>query len=96
MTNTIELLETIGRDASLRHASVENLIQELDERNASASLKLAAASSNRSHLAQELGQRINMVVQVNHNPGAPDEDEEHGPDRDDDETDDLPIQDPER
>ncbi|WEN15841.1 hypothetical protein PY254_03995 [Rhodanobacter sp. AS-Z3] len=69
MSNTIELLETIGRDASLRRASRENLMHALGSMDASVSMKLAAASGDRSHLAQELGARINLAAQVNHNPG---------------------------
>ncbi len=43
MTNTIELLETIGRDASLRHASGEDLSQAIIGLQASEALKLAAS-----------------------------------------------------
>lgn len=65
MSNTIELLESIGRDASLRHASGENLVQALNGMGANAGLKMAAASGDRSHLAHELGNKSNVV---NHNP----------------------------
>jgi hypothetical protein len=64
MSNTIELLETIGRDASLRHASPENLSQALDEMDANAGLKMAAASGDRDHLAQELGGNDHKVVHI--------------------------------
>lgn len=55
MTNTIELLETIGRDASLRHASGESLSHALNGMHASEALKQAAISGDGSHLQQELG-----------------------------------------
>lgn len=92
MSNTIELLEAIGRDASLRHASPESLSQALDGMDASAGLKMAAASGDQSHLAQELG---TSNQKVNHNQNPPnggcdpdDDDLENGPDQDGDEKDD--------
>ncbi len=87
MSNTIELLEAIGRDASLRFASPEDLSQALDGMAANAGLRMAAASGNRSHLVPELGDDAN---EVNHNvpdggcdPGEDDE----GSDQDSDEKD---------
>lgn len=97
MSNTIELLETIGRDASLRHASPESLSQALDSMDANAGLKMAAASGNRIHLAQEFGNKSNTV---NHNPPAPnggcdpcEDDLENEPDLEGDEMDgpDTPV-----
>ncbi len=92
MSNTIEALEIIGRDASLRHASRENLMQVLAGMDASEGLKMAATSGDRRHLAQELGQKINQVSQVNQNPhdGGCDpceDDMENQPERDGDGTD---------
>mgnify|MGYP001551092439 CR=1 FL=1 len=69
MSNTIELLERIGQDASLRHASQENLAQALNALNASEGLKLAAASGDTSHLGEELG-HSHQPVRVNHNDGG--------------------------
>lgn len=93
MFNTIELLETIGRDASLRHASRENLSQALNGMNASEGLRLAVVSGDKNHLAQELGYKINLAVQSNQNGTVggcePCDDEmENEPDRDSDEKDD--------
>lgn len=68
MTGTIELLETIGRDASLRHASPYDLEQALAEMGASEGLKMAAVLGDGKHLRQELGSRLDEVVQVNQNP----------------------------
>lgn len=65
MTSTIELLEAIGKDASLRHASGEDLAQALGGMDASTGLKMAATSGDSRHLAQELGSKDN---EVNHNP----------------------------
>jgi hypothetical protein len=84
MSNTIELLEVVGRNASLRHASGDDLAQALGGMGAGESLKRAAASGDRSHLAQEFG---GGDVKVNHNvnnggcePG--DDDAEDAPDQD--------------
>lgn len=57
MANTIELLETIGSDASLRYASSENLTRVLIAQQASEGLKQAVCSGDKSHLVQELGPR---------------------------------------
>lgn len=67
MTDTIELLETIGTSASLRHASAKELAAILTKAEASHSLSLAAATGDRTHLSQEFG-RINLdppqVIQI--------------------------------
>ena len=55
MTDSIELLETIGKDASLRRATQEDLAQVLTRLNASAGLKQAALTGDDHHLRQELG-----------------------------------------
>lgn len=68
MSKTIELLERIGQDASLRHASREDLSQALGELNASESLKAAVASGDKSSLTQELGPK-HHPMQCANNPG---------------------------
>jgi hypothetical protein len=75
MSKTIELLERIGQDASLRHASQDDLSQALDALNASEGLKVAAASGDKSRLEEELGDK-RPPMRVNHNTGGcePDED----------------------
>lgn len=80
MTNTIELLETIGRDASLRHASGESLSQVLTGLQASEALKQAAISGDDGHLLKELGHRpIKTPNHPNNNVGGG-----HDHDHDDD------------
>lgn len=89
MSKTIELLELIGQDASLRHASKEDLAQALDALNASEGLKVAAASGDKSRLEEELGNK-RPPVRVNHNTGGcePDEDDtQNEPRREDGEAD---------
>jgi hypothetical protein len=89
MSNTIELLERIGQDASLRHASSENLAQALNALNASEGLKAVAASGDKSRLGEELGHKPHPV-RVNHNDGGCDpceDDTENEPKRDGDEAD---------
>lgn len=79
MANTIELLETIGRDASLRHASGESLSQALTGLQASEALKQAAISGDDGHLLKELGHRpIKDPNHVNNNIGGGQEDEHEG------------------
>ena len=64
MLDTIELLETIGRDASLRHASADELKTMLEQAQASEALTTAVASGDSSHLFREFGHRENQTPQV--------------------------------
>lgn len=74
MTDTIDLLETIGRNASLRHASPEEMARLLEQAQASAAMVAAAASGDGSMLSAEFGLQSNQTPQVIQMP-APDEDE---------------------
>lgn len=78
MTDTIDLLEAIGRDALLRHASSEELTRMLVQAKASDALKEAVAFSDSLRLSKELGPIRQQSPQVNTFPGgeeAPEEDE---------------------
>ncbi|MGF6495603.1 hypothetical protein ABIE56_003802 [Luteibacter sp. 621] len=55
MLDTVDLLESIGRDASLRRASPDVLIRVLDAANASAGLRQLVAIGDGGALAAELG-----------------------------------------
>ena len=95
MSKTIELLERIGQDASLRHASREDLAQALGELNASEGMKVAAASGDKSRLIQELGPKHHPMQPPN-NPGHGgcdpcEDDPESVPQRDDDEADETQL-----
>ncbi|WP_431637760.1 hypothetical protein ACQVBX_08095 [Dyella sp. KULCS107] len=79
MSDTIDLLERIGQNATLRHADTAELAATLEKENASASLLAAVASSDRSHLAEELGNKSNEPPQSTNFPGheeEPDDDED--------------------
>ena len=85
--DTIELLETIGQDASLRHASIERLSQTLEQMDASEGLKRAAATNDRDFLKLEFGNRnfqlASLVSQL-----VPDDSDEDKNDSDNDGIDD--------
>lgn len=89
MSNTIELLETIGSDASLRHASGQDLARALAGMHATETLQQAAAVGDSALLEQELGHRsmapLNNPVQTGF-----EEENEGGDDDGVDETPDLP------
>lgn len=55
MLDTIEMLEAIGSDASLRYASAVELTNVLERAKATEALSAAAASGDASHLAKEFG-----------------------------------------
>jgi hypothetical protein len=55
MRDTVELLEAIGRDATLRHASPEELARALEAAGASAGVRELAATGDDATLTQELG-----------------------------------------
>jgi hypothetical protein len=85
MSDTIELLETIGRDASLRHASAEELTAQLEQVQASTALKAAVASGDSSRLSEELGHKPMRTPQASQTgledeePGEVEDDEPHRP-----------------
>ncbi|APG06435.1 hypothetical protein BJI69_08170 [Luteibacter rhizovicinus DSM 16549] len=78
MSDTIELLEAIGRDASLRHASSEHLANVLQESQASAGLTAAVASGDSSLLSEELGHKHMDLPQIVQVPGHDEDDMESG------------------
>jgi hypothetical protein len=80
MSDTIELLEAIGQDATLRHASADELAPVLEQAKASAALKSAVAAGDSSLLFEELGHKPNHSPQISNAPGH----EEDEPDDDDD------------
>ncbi len=71
MPDTIELLETIGRDASLRHASAHDLGLVLERANASPALTSAVSSGDSSRLFAELGYKLMRQPQVNQHVYGP-------------------------
>lgn len=73
MMDTIDLLEAIGSDASLRHAPADEMAQHLGRAQASAALVAAAASGDGSKLSAEFGQLPNQVPQVSQMPAREDE-----------------------
>ena len=73
MTDTIDLLEAIGQNASLRHASAEELAKVLEQAQASEGLTMAVTSGDRSRLAKELGHRECEPPQSTQMPGHEEE-----------------------
>ncbi|GAA0262630.1 hypothetical protein [Rhodanobacter caeni] len=78
MSDTIELLEAIGNDASLRHAPRQELASRLQQLGASPALTAAASSGHSEALYAELGHMPMQQPQVSHTPGH--EDDETGQD----------------
>lgn len=88
MRDTVELLEAIGRDATLRHASPEELVRALEAANASAGLRELAANGNGTILTEELG-IVQMHVEHQSQTGGYEGDElddDHGDGKDDEPT----------
>ena len=83
MSDTIELLETIGRNAALRHASAEELALTLDQADASDALKAAAMFGDSSPLSAELGQKPMHATHVSQGTGDEDDEPDDGDDGDD-------------
>ncbi|MBD8899203.1 hypothetical protein [Rhodanobacter sp. DHG33] len=76
MTDTIELLEAIGSDASLRYARTDELKSVLEQVQASAELTAAVAAGDSSPLRVELGiQQVPQAPQT-HAPGHGDDEED--------------------
>jgi hypothetical protein len=75
MSDTIDLLDAIGQDASLRHASADDLSLVLERANASEALKAAVAAADSSLLSAELGPKPTQAPQISNSPGHEEEEE---------------------
>ncbi|MBT2144792.1 MULTISPECIES: hypothetical protein [unclassified Rhodanobacter] len=91
MSDTIELLETIGRDASLRHAPTDELAIRLERADASRALRTAVASGDSAWLLEEFGHKPMYAPQISQAPGF----EEEAPEEGESEEPELPAE-PER
>lgn len=80
MSDTIDLLETIGQSAALRHATTDELIDTLDQAGASEGFRTAVESGDISRLSAELGR---TPMEVDHTTQTPAHEEEE-PEGDDD------------
>ncbi|WP_329741802.1 hypothetical protein [Dyella sp. A6] len=76
MSDTIELLEAIGSNASLRWASPDALKRALDGFDASEGVRVAAASGDKGALLQELGGRASPPPSQSPTTGGCDEGED--------------------
>lgn len=83
MSDTIELLEAIGRDASLRHISAEDLASFLRQVQASEALTKTAASGDSTWLSEEFGSILMHTTHISQIPAHEDDDEDE-PDHDED------------
>jgi len=87
MRDTVELLEAIGRDATLRRASTEVLAQALVANDASAGLRELVASGDNKGLTEELGLKhmhVEHQTQTGgHDGDGHDDHPHHHPDHDD-------------
>lgn len=79
MADTIEWLETIGKNAKLRHAPPEVLAHTLEQADASAVLKAAVMHGDSTLLSAEFGQKdmhsensTHTHPRPPHHPGHPD------------------------
>jgi hypothetical protein len=84
--DTIELLEAIGRDASLRHASVAELTNIFELAQGPGTLTATMTSADSSRLSEKFGQKPKHAPQVSQAPrlehdesGHDDGDEPHHP-----------------
>lgn len=77
MSDTIELLNAIGQNATLRHASVDELALILEQAEASEALKSAVAAGDSSLLSDEFGHKPNRVPQITNAPGHEEDEPDH-------------------
>lgn len=75
MADTIELLEAIGSDASLRYAQTDELNAVLEQSQASVELTEAVVQGDGAPLRKELKLQLMTQVEQTHAPGHEDEDE---------------------
>ncbi|WP_430391180.1 hypothetical protein [Dyella sp. 20L07] len=81
MSDTIELLEAIGSDASLRYASADELTSKLEQALASEALMVAIATGDSSQLAGEFGHKPMYTPQISQAPGHEDDEPDQEPDQ---------------
>jgi hypothetical protein len=79
MMDTIDLLEAIGSDASLRHLPGDELATKLEQAEASDALKTAAANGDRAPLTIELGREVEPPPQSTQFPAEEEPEEEDSP-----------------
>ena len=82
VSDTIELLEAIGQNASMRYASTEELTRMLEQAQASEALTAAVASGDSSRLSEELGHcqmQTTQTSQTGHEDEAPKKHEDDEP-----------------
>lgn len=84
MADTIGLLEAIGQNAALRHASEEDLARTLEQADASEAFKAAVMSGDSSHLSAELGHKPMHSTHVTQGGGHEDDEPDHDDDDDSD------------
>jgi hypothetical protein len=77
--DTIELLEAIGREASLRHASIAELTDILEQAQAPGALTAAVMLGGSSRLSEKFGYTLMHAPQVSQAPGHEGDDEPHHP-----------------
>ncbi|MBQ4854076.1 hypothetical protein IMW82_05260 [Rhodanobacter sp. B2A1Ga4] len=77
MSDTIELLETIGQNAALRHASADELAPVLEQAMASGALRAAVAAGDSSLLFKEFGHQPNKAPQITNAPGHEEDEPDH-------------------
>ncbi|HXO98918.1 MAG TPA: hypothetical protein VN813_00385 [Luteibacter sp.] len=94
MRDTVELLEAIGRDAKLRHASPDELAQVLEAAEASAGLRELAANGDDTTLTKELGLKQMHVEHMSQTAGHEGDDDHERHHHHDDDKDDEPKQRP--
>lgn len=84
MRDTVDLLEAIGRDSTLRNASPDELARALEAAGASAGLRELAAHGDGAELARELGLEQMHVEHMSQTGGCEgdEDDPRHYPDDD--------------
>jgi hypothetical protein len=73
MSDTLDLLEAIGKNAALRHASAEELAKVLTQAGAPETLIAAVLAGDSSLLSAELGHQAMLVNHDSHTGGHEDE-----------------------
>lgn len=83
MSDTIDLLEAIGRDAALRYASADELAPTLAQADASPALKAAVTFGDSARLSEEFGYRAMGVDHTTQTPGYEEDDTDEDAEDDD-------------
>jgi len=92
MSNIVDFLERLGRDAHLRHAAVSEVEQALEQAQVDPAVQAAILANDRGALEALLGAQTNVCCLIRPGEEDDEEEEDESDDEDEDEDEELRLQ----